>query len=153
MSTTRITRFIRAPRSAVYAAITDGASVQRWMVPDGMTSEVHHFEAHEGGAFRVSLIYEDTGSEGKTTAHTDTYHGTFVALVPSERIVETVEFETDNPALQGEMTLTIVLRDVDGGTQLDAVHENVPSDVKPEDNDLGWRMSLGKLAELVERNP
>ncbi len=76
------------------------------MVPDGMTSHVHTFDAREGGAFRISLTYEAPTGMGKTTAHTDTHHGRFMKLVPNERVVEVVEFETPDPALQGEMTIT-----------------------------------------------
>jgi hypothetical protein len=63
-----------------------------------------------------------------------------------------VEFETDDPALRGEMTMSFSLRDADGGgTEIDAVHDDVPPGVPPADNELGWNMSLGKLAALVER--
>lgn len=121
------------------------------MVPDGMTSHVHQFEARERGAFRISLTYDTPTGTGKTSAHTDTYHGRFVTLVPNERIVEVVEFETSDPAMQGEMTMTITLTEVDGGTELAAVHDRLPPGVAPADNETGWRMSLGKLAALVER--
>jgi uncharacterized protein YndB with AHSA1/START domain len=150
MSTTRITRQINAPRAAVYRALIDAAAVQQWMVPDGMTSEVHAFAGREGGAFRISLTYDAPTGTGKTTAHTDTYHGRFVRLVPDQEVVEVVEFETDDPAMQGEMTITFTLADADGGTELRATHENVPPGVRPRDNELGWRMSLQKLTALVE---
>jgi uncharacterized protein YndB with AHSA1/START domain len=93
------------------------------MVPTGMTSRVHAFDPRAGGAFRVSLTYEAPTGAGKTTAQTDTYHGRFVELVPDERVVEVVEFETADPALRGEMTITIALADADGGTEVLAVHE------------------------------
>ena len=147
---TRIVVRIRAPREAVYRALLDAQGVQRWMVPDGMTSEVHAFEAREGGTFRISLTYDASTGTGKTVADTDTHHGRFVELVPNERVVEVVEFETDDPGMQGEMRITMTLADADGGTQLVAVHENLPPGLSAEDNETGWRMSLGKLAELVE---
>jgi uncharacterized protein YndB with AHSA1/START domain len=147
---TRVTRRIRAPRPAIYRALLDRDAVQRWMVPDGMKGTVHVFEPREGGAIRVSLTYEAPGPAGKTSAHTDTYHGRFLTLVPDERVVETVAFETTDPALMGEMTLTITLADADGGTDLVAVHDNLPPGVPPADNELGWSLSLAKLAALVE---
>jgi uncharacterized protein YndB with AHSA1/START domain len=104
-----------------------------------MTSQVHEFHAREGGRFRVSLTYETATGMGKTTAHTDTYHGRFVELVPDERIVEAVEFETTDPALQGEMTITTSLVDANGGTDIVAVHDRLPPGVPPADNELGWR--------------
>src|SRR5688500_11023341 len=103
MSTTRIRHHVNAPRSAVYRAILDPGAVQRWMVPTGMTSEVHTFDAREGGAFRISLTYDEPTGTGKTTSRTDTHHGRFVELVPDARVVQVVEFETDDPAMQGEM--------------------------------------------------
>ncbi|RKH64788.1 polyketide cyclase [Corallococcus interemptor] len=154
MSTTRIRQHVKAPRSSVYRALLDARAVQTWMVPEGMTSQVHVFEPREGGAFRISLTYDALTETGKTTAHTDTHHGRFVKLVPDEQVIETTEFETANPSLQGEMRITFTLSDAqDGGTDLDAVHEGLPPGVPPEDNELGWKMSLAKLAKYVEQTP
>lgn len=151
MTTTRIRRHIEAPRAAVYRALLDAEAIAAWRVPPGMTSSVHTFEPREGGAFRVSLTYVEPTATGKTTAHTDTYHGRFVALVPDEKIVESLEFETDDPALQGEMTITTTLVDADGGgTDLLGVHEGLPPGVAAADNETGWRESLARLAALVE---
>jgi uncharacterized protein YndB with AHSA1/START domain len=152
MSTIRMDKHIHAPRARVYRALIDPSAVARWMVPDGMTSRVHAFDAREGGAFRISLTYQAPDAQGKSGAHTDTYHGRFVKLVPDSELVQSMEFETDQPALRGQMTLRIVLTDAaNGGTLLSASHENVPEGVPPADNELGWQMSLGKLAALVER--
>lgn len=151
MSTTRISRHVKAPRQRVYRALLDADAVAAWKVPTGMASHVHEFDAREGGAFRVSLTYDAPTGTGKTTAHTDTYHGRFVKLVPDEQVVETIEFETANPALRGEMTITTTLTDAaDGGTDIHAVHDGLPPGVPPADNEAGWRSSLAKLAALLE---
>lgn len=150
MSTTRVTRHIRAPRARVYRALLDPESVQRWMVPDRMTSRVHSFEAREGGTFRISLTYDLPTSVGKTSRRTDSFHGRFVRLVPDTEVVQVVEFETTDPTMQGEMTITYTLADAGGGTDLVGLHENLPPGVPPADNELGWRMSIEKLAGLVE---
>jgi uncharacterized protein YndB with AHSA1/START domain len=150
MNATRITRRIHAPRAKVYRALTDARAVATWMVPNGMTSRVHAFEAREGGTFRISLTYDAPTGTGKTSAQTDTFHGRFVKLVPPELVVEVVEFETPNPALRGEMTIRIALTEESGETGLVAVHENLPSGLSAGDNEVGWRMSLDKLAALVE---
>jgi uncharacterized protein YndB with AHSA1/START domain len=150
MSTTQIAQHINAPRSAVYRTILDPLAIPQWKVPHGMTCHIHAFEAREGGTFRISLTYDTPTTSGKTTSQTDTYHGRFEKLVPNEQIVEIDEFETADPAMRGEMTITFTLRDFDGGTELLAVHEGVPAGVSPADNEYGWRMSLGKLAALVE---
>lgn len=134
----------------VYDALLDVRAVAAWKVPEGMTCQVHEFDPREGGSFRISLTYDEPAATGKTTSHTDTYHGRFVRLVPNEQVIEVDEFETDDPALRGEMTVTITLTDADGGTDLLAVHEGLPPGVSVADNELGWRMSLGKLAALVE---
>jgi uncharacterized protein YndB with AHSA1/START domain len=150
VTTTTVTRRIRAPRSAIYRALLDEGDVQQWMVPDGMTSQVHTFDAREGGQYRISLTYDMPTDTGKTTAQTDSFHGRFVRLVPDTEVVQVVEFETDDPGLKGEMTITYSLTDADDGTELVGVHENLPPGVPPADNELGWRMSLEKLAKLVE---
>ncbi len=150
MSSTQITRHINAPRDRVYRALIDADAVAKWMVPTGMTSEVHELDPQEGGFFRISLTYDAPTGTGKTTAHTDTYHGHFVRLVPNEQVVEVIEFETDDPTMRGEMTITYTLTDANGGTDLDAVHDNLPPGVSPADNELGWQMSLANLARLLE---
>ena len=152
-NTTRLSQHINAPRARVYDLLTDAEAVATWMVPDGMTSQVHEFDAREGGAFRISLTYDAPGSAGKSSAHTDTYHGHFVTLLPNEQVVETMEFETADDSMRGEMIVKFTLTDADGGTELHAIHENVPPGIAPADNELGWRMSLGKLARLAEAPP
>jgi uncharacterized protein YndB with AHSA1/START domain len=141
---------MNAPRPAVYRALLDARAVAKWRVPDGMSCEVHEFDAREGGAIRISLTYTEPSRTGKTTSHTDTYHGRFVKLVTNEQVVEVDEFETTDPALRGKMTVTITLTDADGGTDLLAVHDGVPRGVSPADNERGWRLALAKLAALVE---
>lgn len=139
-----------APRESVYRALLNPHAVAIWKVPTGMTCHVHAFDAREGGSFRISLTYDTPTGTGKTTAHTDTYHGHFAELVVNERVVEVDEFETDDPALRGEMTITITLTDADGGTNLFAVHDGLPPGVSSTDNETGWRMALAKLAAFVE---
>jgi uncharacterized protein YndB with AHSA1/START domain len=149
VSSTHVRRHIDAPRASVYRALLDAEAVAQWMVPAGMTSHVHTFDPREGGAFRISLTYDEPTGTGKTTAHTDTYHGRFVKLVPNEQVVELVEFETDDPALQGEMTITFTLTDAEGGTEVYAVHDQLPPGLSRTDNETGWRLSLAKLATLT----
>ncbi len=134
MSSTRISCRVNAPRETVYHAFLDAAAVATWMVPTGMTSEVHRFEPREGGRLRISLRYDEPTEMG----------------MPNERIVEVVEFETADPALRGEMTITITLADADGGTEVLAVHDGLPPGLSAADNEAGWRSSLAKLAALVE---
>src|SRR4051812_10283612 len=92
MSSTCHSRRIRAPRTSVYRALLDVRAVEQWKVPSGMTSQVHEFDAREGGSIRISLTYEAPDRAGKTMAHTDTYRGRFVKLAPNEQVVEIDEF-------------------------------------------------------------
>ena len=151
MNSTRIGCHINAPRANVYRARLDPCAVTKWKVPTGMSCYVHAFDAREGGLFRVSLTYEEPTGTGKTTAHTDTYYGRFVKLVPNEQIVEVVEFESADPALRGEMTITTTLTDARRGTDLIAVHAGLPPGLWPVDNEREWREALAKLVALVER--
>jgi uncharacterized protein YndB with AHSA1/START domain len=149
---TQVSWHIRAPRSAVYRALLDAGAVAKWRVPAGMSSRVHEFDAREGGSFRVSLTYDAPTETGKSASHTDTYHGHFVKLVPDEQVVEVFEFETADPELRGEMTMTTTLTDADDGTDVLVVHGGVPDKVPPADNETGTRMALAKLAKLAEAN-
>ena len=106
----------RSPRPGLPGAARPFCSVQKWMVPDGMTSHVHSFEAREGGMFRISLTYEQPTSTGKSTAETDTFHGRFMRPRSRHRgSSRSVEFESGDRGLQGEMTITYTLADVGRG--------------------------------------
>jgi uncharacterized protein YndB with AHSA1/START domain len=150
MKATTVTRHIKAPRSAIYRALLDSRAVRTWMVPDGMTSHVHAFDAREGGEIRISLTYDTPNGTGKTDAGTDTYHGHLVTLVPDRQVIEMVQFETTDPSMQGMMTITFVLDDAPGGTNVVAHHDNLPPGISSADNEKGWKMALDKLATLVE---
>ena len=151
---TRVSCHINAPREKVYNVLMDVNSIAKWKVPAGMTSQVHKFEACEGGSIRISLTYNAPTGVGKTTAFTDTYNGRFVELVPNERVVEVDEFETSDPLMRGEMTITITLHDAGVGTDILALHDGLPQGVSIEDNEIGWQMALAKLTTLVEmENP
>lgn len=143
-------QLVRAPRSAVYAALLDPRATETWRVPDDMVARVAEWEPVEGGRFRVSLTYRAEDRTGKTEGATDTYAGEFTKLVPDEQVVERIEFETDDADLRGAMTMTWTLSEVEGGTQVDLLHEGLPDVVPPEDNATGTRMSLTKLAAYVE---
>ena len=151
MATTRVLKHIRAAPEEVYRALVDPGAVEQWMVPDDMTSEVHHFDAREGGSFRISLTYDDPARTGKTESATDTFEGRFVSLVPGREVTQIVEFVSDGPGVVGEMTIAYSLHAApEGGTNLTGVHQNLPPGVSPEANETGWKMSLDKLAALVE---
>lgn len=145
MSRTTVSRLIGAPRAAVYRACLDPAAIARWRVPDNMTATVHRFD---GTGYRMSLTYEDA-TPGKSGGSTDTFEGRFVELVPDAKIVEVVRFESRDAAFSGEMRMTTILADAEGGTEVTILTENLPAGIRPEDNEEGCRQSLAKLATLV----
>ncbi|GHB39451.1 hypothetical protein GCM10010377_32800 [Streptomyces viridiviolaceus] len=94
MHSTRVSWHVNAPRAAVHRALVDADAVAARRAPEGVTAQVHAFDAGEGGSFRVSLTYDLPTGPGKSAPHTDTYHGHFARLVPGERVVEVLEFGT-----------------------------------------------------------
>jgi uncharacterized protein YndB with AHSA1/START domain len=150
-ASTRVATIIRAPRQAVYRACLDPDTLAAWRVPDTMTGHVEVFEAREGGRYRMSLTYQDRehAPAGKTAGHTDTFQGRFVELVPDEKIVEVVEFDAPDPRFAGEMTITTRFSDTTSGTEVSIRCEDIPAGIRPEDNEVGTKQALQKLATLL----
>ncbi|MBC7302133.1 MAG: SRPBCC domain-containing protein [Nocardia sp.] len=160
MATTRIGTHINAPRSTVYRLLLDGDAVAAWMMPEGITSEVHRFEPVEGGSFSITLTHDEPAHTravtpdhvaGTPAQQHDAYFGTFRSLIPDEQVVEVLEFVTEKPDMTGAQTVTFTLTDADGGTYLEVLHEGVPPGLSPAENQAGWRMALTKLAALAAR--
>jgi len=152
-ASTRVSRTIHAPRTAVYQAFVDRDAVAAWLPPESMRGEVHAFEPREGGLFHMSLTYKnpEDAQRGKTSADTDTVRGRFVELLPLEKIVEVFEFESQDPKLAGEMRVTARFADVAGGTEVTMICDDIPVGISPADNEMGSRSSLQNLAALLER--
>ena len=148
----QVSRIIKAPRPKLYAACLDPEMLARWRAPDRMSGVVHSFDARIGGNYRMSLIYKNPkrGSAGKTSSDTDSFTGSFTELIPNEKIVESIAFESDDPAYAGTMSLTTSFEDVPGGTNVILTFDGLPPGIRPEDNETGSRQSLAKLAALVE---
>lgn len=149
---TRVSWLINAPREVVYRAFLEPDAVASWLPPDGMKGQVHVLEPRVGGKFRVSLTYlnPEESLGGKTSADTDTTQGRFVELIPKEKIVWMTEFESEQPEFAGEMKIIWSLADADGGTEVTVVCEDIPVGIRLEDNELGSKLSLQKLAAFVE---
>jgi uncharacterized protein YndB with AHSA1/START domain len=140
-STIRLHRVLRAPAERVYRAFLDPDAKAKWLPPHGFTGKVHHSDARVGGSYRMSFTNFSTG-----TSHF--FGGKYVELAPNERIRYTDRFE--DPNLPGEMKVTIALREVTCGTELQITQEGVPSVIPAEACYLGWQESLSMLASLVE---
>lgn len=145
-------RVIMASPRTIYQAFVDPEAVVAWRPPKGMKGQIYAFDAREGGTFRMSFAYTDTDHavRGKTSEHADVFQGRFLELVPDERVVELVEFESDDPAFAGAMTVITTLAAVSGGTEVTIRCENVPSGVRPSDHQAGITSTLENLAAFIE---
>src|ERR1051325_2035173 len=120
-------RVIAARADAVYAALVDRGALTAWLPPRGMTARFERFDARPGGSYRLVLTYTDPPSSGgKTTSDSDVVEARFVSLIPGERVVQEVDFESDDPSFTGTMTMTWELSPVDGGTLVEITAEHVP---------------------------
>ena len=145
-------RVIGASPQTIYRAFLDPEAVASWRPPQGMNAQIHEFDGREGGTFRMSFAYAgpDHNLRGKTSDHADVFHGRFVELVPGERIVEVVEFESDDPVFAGAMTVTTTFKAVPGGTEVAVLCENVPSGISASDHRAGIGSTLANLASFTE---
>jgi len=140
-STIRLHRVLRAPPERIYRAFLDAAALSKWLPPNGFTCTVHELEAKVGGRYRMSFTNFSSGG-----GHS--FGGTYLELVPNERIRHDDRF--DDPNLPGTMITTIDLRAVICGTELNVVQEGIPDAIPPEMCYLGWQESLMLLGKLVE---
>jgi len=142
-------RLVPAPPEAVYAAFVDPEALIGWLPPAGMTGRALLFEPWEGGSYRIELTHDGDGA-GKTTARSDISAGRFLVLEPGKRIVQSVAFESDDAAFDGEMVMTWSLEAVPGGTRVTVAAGNVPAGISAEDHAAGLASSLENLARFVE---
>jgi uncharacterized protein YndB with AHSA1/START domain len=149
---TPTSQFVKAPPEDVYAAFMDPAVLVAWLPPGEMTGQIHAFDGRVGGGYRMSLFYppSERTHRGKTAEREDRMSVRFVELTPPHRIVYAVTFDSDDPAFQGEMTMTWTFEAAPGGTQVTVASESLPSGVRREDNDEGARLSLEQLARRFE---
>jgi uncharacterized protein YndB with AHSA1/START domain len=140
-NTVRLHRVIRAPAERVYRAFLDPDALVKWMPPHGFTAKLHHIDAEIGGTYKMSFTNFSTGQ-------THAFGGTYLELVPNERIRNTDQF--DDPNLPGEMVTTVSMREIMCGTELEIVQEGIPEAIPVEGCYLGWQESLTLLAQLVE---
>jgi uncharacterized protein YndB with AHSA1/START domain len=139
--TIRLHRVLRCPPERLYRAFTDADALAKWLPPHGFTCRVHEFDARVGGSFRMS--FRNFGS-----GHSHAFGGEYLELVPHQRIRYTDRF--DDPNLPGLMTVTVVLRSVSCGTELQVEQAGIPELIPLEMCHLGWQESLLQLAALVE---
>jgi uncharacterized protein YndB with AHSA1/START domain len=141
---------IAAPADRVYAAFVDQDALLAWLPPTGMTGRFEHFDPRPGGSYRLVLTYANTSaSHGKTTEGADVVDVRFVDLVPDVRVVQAVDFVSDDPAYAGTMTMTWELTPVADGTHVAITADNVPDEISAEDHAEGMASSLENLARFL----
>jgi uncharacterized protein YndB with AHSA1/START domain len=154
VSSTRTSRVISASRESLYRAFIDPAALEIWLAPDGMTGNVHEFDARVGGGYRMSLFYPSSEQtyRGKTSEREDRFTARFMELTPAKRIVQAITFDTTDAAYAGQMFMVVTFEDTGRGTRVTIWFEHIPPGIRPEDNDAGTRSSLEKLARYVEQS-
>ena len=140
-STIRLHRVLRATPERIYRAFLDPDAMAKWLPPNGFTGKVHHLDARVGGTYKMSFT-------NFTSGKSHSFGGEYLDLVPNERIRHTDKF--DDPNLSGELQVTVILKKVLVGTQVNIVQEGVPDAIPAEACYLGWQESLMLLAKLVE---
>ena len=139
--TVRLHRVMRTTPDRVYRAFLDADAMAKWIPPYGFTCKVHQMDARVGGAFRMTFT-------NFTSGNGHSFGGTYLELVPSERLRYTDTF--DDPNLPGEIRVTVTLKKVTCGTEISIVQEGIPEVIPVEMCYLGWQESLAQLAQLVE---
>jgi len=139
--TVQLHRVLRAKPEKIYRAFLDAGAMAKWIPPYGFICKVHHMEARVGGTFRMSF-------ENFSTGQGHSFGGEYLELVPNERLRYTDRF--DDPNLPGELRVTVSLKPVSCGTELNIVQEGIPEAIPLEMCYLGWQESLAQLATLVE---
>ncbi len=139
--TVRLHRVLATTPDKVYRAFLEPDAAAKWLPPNGFACTVHHLEAKVGGTHKMSF-------RNFTTGHSHSFGGTYLELVPNERLRYTDKF--DDPNLPGELHVTVTLRKVLVGTELTVVQEGIPDAIPVEACYLGWQQSLANLAQLVE---
>jgi len=140
-NTVRLHRVLSTRPEKVYRAFLEADALAKWLPPNGFACTVHQLEPKVGGTFKMSF-------RNFTTGNAHSFGGKFVELVPNEHIRYTDKF--DDPNLPGEILVTVTLKKVSVGTEIDIVQEGIPDVIPPEACYLGWQESLRNLAKLVE---
>lgn len=149
--TDRATLLIHADEDRVFAALTSAEALVQWLPPKGMHGRFERFDMREGGSYRLVLTYDDAvGAPGKTSVDSDASEVRIVRIVPGERIVQEVDFETDDPAFQGTMRMEWTIRSGSEGTTVEFEARDVPEGIRARDHAEGLTSTLSNLAAFLE---
>jgi uncharacterized protein YndB with AHSA1/START domain len=148
--TDRASRVVDTPVTRVFNALVDRDALETWLPPSGMTARFERFDPTPGGAYRVVLTYSEPAGAGKSSADSDVVEARYVDIVPDDRVVQAVDFVSDDPAFAGTMTMTWAVRAVGGGTRVEITADDVPDGITADDHAAGLASSLDNLARFVE---
>ena len=145
-------RVIAAPPERVFEALVDPEALVAWLPPQGMSGRFERFDPRPGGSYRLVLTYADPSTApGKATPDSDIVEARFVAIDPGARVVQAVDFVSDDPAYAGTMTMTWEVTGVDGGARVVVTADDVPDGISADDHAAGLASSLTNLAAYLER--
>lgn len=139
--TVRLHRVLRTTPERLFRAFTDPDAMVKWLPPHGFTGKVHEIDVRPGGRYRMSFT-------NLTTGHSHSFGGEYLEVVPGVRLVHTDRF--DDPNLPGEMRVTVSIKKVSCGVELDVLQEGIPAVIPVEMCSLGWQESLQLLTLMVE---
>lgn len=147
----RASRLIRAPVAKLYAVFLDADALVHWLPPEGMRGEMLAFDPRAGGGYRMALVYDDEEhGPGKSDEDRDLVEVRFLKLVPEKLILQAADFESEDPAFAGTMTMSWSFEPAKGGTRVAIECDNVPQGITRRDHEAGLKSSLANLAGFVE---
>jgi uncharacterized protein YndB with AHSA1/START domain len=147
--TDRASRVVAAEPGRVFAALIDPQALLSWLPPSGMTGRFERFDPRPGGSYRLVLTYRESSGAGKATSDSDIVEARFVDIVPDSRVVQAVDFVSDDPAFSGTMTMVWEVSPEDGKTRVELRAQDVPPGISPEDHEVGMTSSLSNLAAYL----
>lgn len=153
MITTTNSKIIRATKQKIYNAFTDKSALEFWLAPNILVEKIHDFDLKVGGGYTMSLFYIDNQTAGKTSGNEDRFSAKFVELKPYDKIVQTINFQSDRNEFADEMTTEVFLETVENNsTKVIIVFKNIPTGIDPKDNETGTEQSLEKLSRFLDHN-
>ena len=148
--TDRASRVIAAPVGRVFDAFVNRDALLAWLPPRGMIAKFERFDPRPGGSYRLLLTYVDpAASRGKSSADSDIVEARYVDIVPGVRVVQAVDFVSDDPRFAGTMMMTWTVAEVDGGTRVEITADDVPDGISANDHATGLASSLENLDTYV----
>lgn len=144
-------RIVNSPLDRAFGALVDRVALEAWLPPDGTTASFERFDPTPGGSYRLILTYaEPEGSGAKSSADSDIVEARFVEIVHNDRVVQAIDFVSDDRAFAGTMTMTCAVVETDDGTLVEFIADDVPTGISAEDHVTGMTSSLANLARHLE---